>query len=65
VYEGEGFYHVEQLRHLLGNTLTLPLTVRGHLCEGTRVSRRTIERAEQKDCLRGVPPTPGRHVTPN
>ncbi len=41
----EDFYHVEQLRHLLGNKLTLPLTVLGHLREGKRVSRRTIERA--------------------
>ena len=41
----EDFYHVEQLRHLLGNKLTLPLTVLGHLRDGKRVSRRTIERA--------------------
>ena len=41
----EDFYHVEQLRHLLGNKLTLPLTVLGHLREGKRVSRRVIERA--------------------
>ncbi len=41
----EDFYHVEQLRHLLGNKFTLPLTVLGHLREGKRVSRRTIERA--------------------
>ncbi len=39
----EDFYHIEQLRHLLGNKLTLPLTVLGHLREGKRVSRRTIE----------------------
>lgn len=41
----EDFYHVEQLRHLLGNKLTRPLTVLGQLCEGKRVSRRIIERA--------------------
>lgn len=41
----EDFYHVSQLRHLLGNKLTLPLTVLGHLHEGKQVSRRTIERA--------------------
>jgi len=41
----DDFYHVEQLRHLLGNKLTLPLTVLGHLREGKRVSRRVIERA--------------------
>lgn len=41
----EDFYHVEQLRHLLGNKLTLPLTVLGHLHAGKRVNRRTIERA--------------------
>ena len=40
----EDFYHVEQLRHLIGNKLTLPLTVLGHLREGKRVGRRTIER---------------------
>ena len=41
----EDFYHVEQLRHLLGNKLTRPLTVLGHLRDGKRVSQRTIERA--------------------
>jgi hypothetical protein len=41
----EDFYHVEQLRHLLGNKLTLPLTVLGHLHAGKRVNRQTIERA--------------------
>ena len=41
----EDFYHVEQLRDLLGNKLTRPLTVLGHLRDGKRVSRRTIERA--------------------
>jgi len=41
----EDFYHVEQLRHLLGNKLTLPLTVLGHLRDGRSVSPRTIERA--------------------
>ena len=41
----EDFYHVEQLRHLLGNKLTLPLTVLGRLREGKRVSRGIIERA--------------------
>ena len=41
----EDFYHVEQLRHLLGNKLTLPLTVLGHLRDGKRVSRGVIERA--------------------
>lgn len=41
----EDFYHVEQLRHLLGNKLTLPLTVLGHFRDGKQVSRQTIERA--------------------
>jgi len=41
----EDFYHVEQLRHLLGNKLTRPLTVLGHLREGKRVSRQVIGRA--------------------
>ena len=41
----EDFYHVEQLRHLLGNKLTLPLTVLGHLHAGKPVNKRTIERA--------------------
>lgn len=41
----EDFYHVEQLRHLLGNKLTLPLTVLEQLRDGKPVSRRTIERA--------------------
>ncbi len=39
------FYHIEQLRHLLGNKLTLPLTVLGHLHAGKQVNKRTIERA--------------------
>ena len=41
----EDFYHVEQLRHLLGNKLTRPLTVLGHLRDGKRVSRQVIARA--------------------
>jgi len=41
----EDFYQVEQLRHLLGNKLTRPLTVLGYLHAGKRVSRQTIERA--------------------
>ena len=41
----EDFYHIEQLRHLLGNKLTRPLTVLGHLREGKRVSRQAIGRA--------------------
>lgn len=41
----EDFYHVEQLRHLLGNKLTLPLTVLAHLRDGRRISRRSIEQA--------------------
>ncbi len=41
----EDFYHVEQLRHLLGNKLTRPLTVLSHLHAGKRVSRQIIERA--------------------
>ena len=41
----EDFYHVEQLRHLLGNKLTRPLTILGHLRDGKQVGRRTIERA--------------------
>jgi len=45
ISSAEDFYHVEQLRHLLGNKLTLPLTVLGQLREGKRVSRQTIERA--------------------
>lgn len=41
----EDFYHAEQLHHLLGNKLTLPLTVLRSLRDGKRVSQRTIERA--------------------
>ena len=41
----DDFYHVEQLRHLLGNKLTLPLTVLSSLRDGKRISRRTIKRA--------------------
>ena len=41
----EDFYHVEQLRHLLSNKLTRPLTILGYLRDGKQVGRRTIERA--------------------
>ena len=41
----EDAYPIERLRHLLGNKLTLPLTVLGNLRDGKRVSRRVIERA--------------------
>jgi len=45
ISSAEDFYHVEQLRHLLGNKLTRPLTVIGHLRNGKRVSRQVIGRA--------------------
>ena len=44
ISSAEDFYHVEQLRHLLGNKLTLSLTILGQLREGKRVSRRVIGR---------------------